>query len=333
MDLSVLRRTTAEIAAAAVYELYPDIELLEGGETSTGFFYDFYFPHPIHHHLIEEKMRQIVKEKRPIYTLEMVPFSARELLKKEGHLARIEAMADDGLVEIIRIGDFYDLSSGPHLRNTAEIAAFKIFSKELPEKGLRIEGYCDRSKADLKEYLKKIEAYVEPTILGERMGLWKGDIWLSEGLKKRALLTQFLKGEWFDGAYEISGPLVADRLELHRGIGKEKIGEIWQENPHETHIQVSFLNKGEGQVNSCLHSIGKTLTILGFDHSTVSKGSETDYVVLDKLGRSRPLVQMRVVSKKGSNTKDIFFTTVVERIFSLLLEKDLFLQMVNIENK
>lgn len=314
----ILRRTAAEIAAAAVYELYPDVELWGGGDTSTGFFYDFFSSNPVQEPIIEEKMRQIVREKRPIRTLEMVAFSAGELLKKEGHIVRAEAL-EEGLVDLIQIGSFHDLCPGPHLKNTAELAAFKIEMESLPEGGTRIVGHCHTSKDELKQFLKKLGSYTDHPLRGEKLGLWKGPIWLPLGLKMRQKLIDFLRREWFDGALEISGPDDGDRLAMHRSLGKEKVAEVYG-----TGIQVSFFGKPEQEVISSLQSIGKTLTILGFDHSSVPVGRGSDFVVEDELGRKWPVVQVKKVSRKG--TVDVYFTVDIERVLALLLEKNL--QMV-----
>lgn len=331
MEKSILRRTAAEITAAAVYELYPDVHLLGGGETDTGFFYDFYFPHPIHTHLIEEKMKGIVREKRPIRTLEMVAFSAAELLKSQGHLSRLDDLDQDGLVELIQIGHFHDLSPGPHLKNTAELAAFKIVAESLPENGMRVVGWCEYSKQELKKFLKVVDEYNDPSQLGERMGFWKGPIWLPPGLKMRQELIQFLKKMWFAHGVEISGPESENRVELHRSLGAPKVAEIWTPEAQETHLQVSFFGASEGEFISSLQLIGKTLTILGFDHSIVPIGRETDYLVVDGLGRSHPLVHVKRVSKKGSSVVDFCITTVVEKILFQMLEKNL--MMVKLENQ
>jgi len=319
MNLSVLRRTAAEIAAAAATELYPNVELLGGGDTSTGFSYDFYVPHPLDAHLIEEKMRQIAREKRPIRTLEMIAFSAGELLKKEGHVDRAKELPE-GLVEVIQIGPFHDLSPGPHLKNTAELAAFKISIESLPNQRTRIVGWCHHSKKELNQFLKKLHHYTEPRQIGEQKGLWKGAIWLAEGLQKRQQLIHFLKQHWFSDAFEISGPLQVDRTELHRSMGQPKVAEIRASSPWETEVQISFFALSEEEVISCLQSIGETLTILGFDHSTVPRGRETDYVVKDGLERSYPVVRVKRISKKGSSAEDLTFTAEVERMLFLLLE-------------
>ncbi len=332
MDLSVLRRTAAEIAAAAVYELYPDVRLLGGGETPSGFSYDFYFPHSIHLHLIEEKMKHIVREKLPIRTLDMVAFSASELLKSQGHDARAEELEDaDGLVQLIQIGPFHDLCPGPHLKNTAELAAFKITAESLPDNGLRIIGWCHRSKDELKQFLKHLDNYTEASVLGEQMGLWKGAIWLPQGLRMRQQLIEFLKRKWFAGALEVSGPLTGDRMELHRTLAKPKVAEIWTPASQETHMQISFFGKAEEEFISLLQLIGKTLTILGFEHSNVPIGRESDYLVVDGLGRSHSLVHVKKASKKGSSAVDFCITVVVEKILYQMLEKNL--MMVELENQ
>lgn len=328
MDLSVLRRTAAEISALAVYELYPDILLLKGGETATGFYYEFYFPHPIHGEVIEERMRYIIKERRPIRTLEMVPFSASELLKSQKVFTRFEELEDEELVELIQIGNFYDLSPGPHLKNTAEVAAFKIKVEPLPEKGMRITGWCHQSKDELKKFLKQLDCYEDPVLIGERMGLWKGDIWLPPGIRMRQKLIDFLKARWFVGALEVSGPPGVDRMELHRSLKEPKVAEVWGQ---ETHMQISFFSKLEEEFISSLQSIGKTLTILGFDHSHVPGGTGTDYVVVDGLGRNCPLVHVKKISRKGSAAFDFYITATVEDILRQMLEKNL--MMVELENQ
>jgi len=332
LEISVLRRTAAEIAAAAVYELYPDVRLLGGGETPSGFFYDFYFPHPLHAHIIEEKMKTLVREKRPVRTLDMIAFSASELLISQGHLERaLELEGESGLVELIQIGTFHDLCPGPHLKNTAELAAFKIEVEVLPDHGLRLTGWCHRSKDELKQYLKQLDSYTEPAQLGEQMGLWKGKIWLPAGLKMRQKLIDFLKRKWFANALEISGPAENDRMEQHRSMGKPKVAEIWIPTPQETHIQISFFGLGEEEFISFLHLIGKTLTILGFDHTNVPTGREGDYSVVDGLGRNHPLIHVKKTSRKGSSAIDFYVTAEVETILYQMLEKNL--MMVELENQ
>lgn len=277
-------------------------------------------------------MKLIVREKRQVRTLEMVAFSAAELLKSRGHLSRVEELSEEeGLVDLIQIGDFYDLCPAPHLKNTAELAAFKISAEALPEKGLRLVGWCEKSKDGLKKFLKKIEHYVDPERLGEQMGWWKGPVWLPPGLEMRQSLIRFLKKKLFCGALEISGPVESDRTVMHRSMGASKVAEIWPFSSKETHMQISFFGKAEEEFISSLQLVGKTLTILGFDHSSVPVGRGTDYLVVDGLGRSHPLVHVKKISKKGASAVDFQITMVIEEILLQMLEKNL--MMVELENQ
>jgi hypothetical protein len=312
-DLKILRRTAASIAAAAIYETYPDIQLLGGGETPTGFSYDFFFPHPIHPHIIEEKMRQIVRERRPIRTLEMVPFSAAELLRAKGQHSRAEDIGNEELVEVIQIGTFHDLSRGPHLKNSFELAAFKIVAEPLSEKRMRICGWCHASKETLKQFLKQIENYVEPSELGKSFGLWDGDVWLKKGIEMREKLIQFLKKQFFQNAFEIAAPADLSR----RRFGHPKVAEVVYSTPAKTEVRVNFFKINEEELISFLHLIGKTLTILGFDHSIPDVGSAASLVVEDGLGRPQTLISME---RRGN---DLQMVAHVESILEQMVEKNL----------
>lgn len=320
MNLETFRRTAAKIAAAAVYELYPDVELLGEEVTSIGFAYDFLFPYPIHTHVIEEKMRSIVQERRSIKTLEMVPLSAREYLKSKSLFSRAELVSDEQTIELIQMGDFIDLSAGPHLKNTFDLSAFKIEAKDLGEKRMRISGWCHQSKKELRQFLKILSRYKSPKEKGEKLGFWEGSTWFEKGLKARESLIDFLKEEWFQDAFIISGPQDADRTLLHYSQQKQKVAEIYSLSPHETVIQISFFKGAQEDWNSCLQMIGKTLTILGFDHSIVPVGSQNEFVVVDELSVSHPLVRL----EKEARASTVTLKAVVETILLQKVEKNLY---------
>ena len=322
MELSIYRRTAARIAAAAVYELYPEVEPLGGGETATGFSCDFFFPHPIHTHVIEEKMRAIVQERRPIKILEMVPLSAREYLKSRSLFERSEAVEDSHLVELIQIGEFIDLSEGPHLKNTFDLAAFKIIAEDLGKKIMRITGWCHRSKKELKQFLKILSQYESPKVKGEKLGFWKRNTWFQRGLEERDKLLKFLKKEWFQDALIISGPENVDREILHKQQKSKKVAEVTPLSPHETLIQISFFESEREDWNSYLQMIAKTLTILGFDHSLVSMGTANGFVVVDELSVSHPLISMKKIGKAPK--VDFTVKAVVETILLQRIEKNLY---------
>ena len=296
MNLSALNRTAAEVAAAAFTEMFPGIELLGGKRTSLGFSFDFLCCSPPPSEveiLLEERMRQIVREKRSIRVLEMVPFSARELLLKEGHAARAEEVSGEGLVEIVQIGGFHNLSSGPHLASTADLGAFKLWPMENAGAGLyRLSGCAFPSKEELKQFLKKLRGY--PEVSHHREGLKKSlwrlldgrVVWLPAGLKMQRELIELLRVHLFDGALEVSMGSGADRVSGHfrlaQDMGKGEVAEIYFEpRPSWDPERGLFAGGGGGaarvtyivsdgnwekKVISSLQRLGKTLNILGFQH-------------------------------------------------------------------
>ena len=298
MNLSTLNRTAAEVAASALYETFPAIELLGGGRTSLGFSFDFFCSAPLPSEaevLIEEQMRQIVREKRPIRVLEMVPFSARELLLKEGHLSRAEELSsgDGGLVEIVQIGSFHDLSPGPHLSCTSHLGAFKLWPIEKRKDGVyRLSGCAFPSKEELKQFLKKLRDYPEKSHekVGIKKSLWcildSQVVWLPAGLEKRRQMIEAIRASLFEDILEVSLSACSDRtaahLRLAKEMGNEKIAEIYSEpsplwDPETglfagaggASIRVSLIvSNGDWKekVISSLQMTRKTLNILGFQH-------------------------------------------------------------------
>jgi hypothetical protein len=303
LNLTALNHTAAEIAAAAFSETFPGIELLGGRKTSLGFSFDFRSKTPLPCEvevLLEERMRQIVREKRAIRVLEMVPFSARELLLKEGHTSRAEDILEaDGLVEIVQIGPFHNLSLGPHLSNTSELGAFKLWPLEKLGDGLiRLSGCVFPSKEGLKHFLKKLKEY--PEISHERVGLKKSLwrllegqlIWLPAGLAKKGQVVEAIRANLFKGALEIGLSFPSVRNASHAGVaketGREEIAEVWTEvsppwNPEMglfagiggTQIRLSSYaktGKWSEKVISSLQLTRETLNILGFKHHLCLNG-------------------------------------------------------------
>ena len=283
--MSKIRNTTAQIAAAAVFEAFPSVQIWSTQETSVGFSCDLFFPHPIHselHFLIEERMRQIIREKREIRDLEMVPFSAREFLKSKGHQISLKELEGEGLVRIVQMGSFCNRSAGTHLNNSSELAAFKLFPLEVLEgRGLRISGTAHPSKQEMKLFLKKWSAYpkIRHEKVGENQDLWRFIdetlIWLPKGIQLREKLLRIFKENLFEGAYEIALP---------QGCAK-MVGQIIREKLNRPIAEVALIENIDGEglflprmgtviqlsssfgnTISSLQSISKTLNILGFNY-------------------------------------------------------------------
>lgn len=271
--------------------MFPNIGLLGGSVTPSGFYYDFIFPHSIHpelHQQIEEKMRQIAREKREIRVLEMVAVSAKEFLKSKGNRERASQIEGSGLFEVVEIGSFIDLTQGNHIKNTAQLHCFKLFSPISFEGGMRIMGTAFDTKEELKEFIKKWQSYPQKRHekIGANKHFWRsieeGYLWLPQGLKAEAELIATLKENLYPGAIEVRRPIHTDRTKnqtqflqslnceaaceifpIQRLIsGGEDVGFFDSSEGKELQITISLKNR-----ISCLQFIGNTLNILCFSYS------------------------------------------------------------------
>lgn len=338
MSLSAYRHSAAEIAAAALFESFPGVELLGGGETSIGFSYDAIFPHPVHSEtlaMIEQAMRQIVRERREIRLLEMVPFSARELLKSKGLESRAEELDSHSkqLVHVVQIGAFYDLSESEQLKNSNQLSAFKLDKITPLENGvMRLTGFAYPTKEELNEFLKRLKRYPDRRheILGEIQSLWKIEgqeiVWLQKGLKLINQFIQFFEKNILQNVEQIGAPLEMNRFSLMKEMGRP-IAEItpysvWIEDPDAG----LYGNKGSQikiytrDTKSLLQLIEKSLIILGLVY-------KREFLLEDALGREWPVVS--VESKSG----DAVVAVSIEKILALLLEKYERLERLTIENQ
>ncbi|MEI8328816.1 MAG: hypothetical protein WCG14_02290 [Chlamydiia bacterium] len=161
-----IRRVASILLAASVKKTFPEACLLGGGSTPLGFYYDFAFPFSFQAPflvLIEEGVTGLIKESSPIKELEMVPFSASEMLTfhKEPFRAEDVAGLDSSLVVIIQIGQFLDcLEEGLGVSSTSEAGAVKLkcFERTGVRDGrdiIRIWGAASSDKQSLKKFLKE----------------------------------------------------------------------------------------------------------------------------------------------------------------------------------
>lgn len=288
-------RTAASTLAAAIFEVFPGSELLGGGETSTGFFYQFFSSYPLPPEslsMLEECMRGIVRENREIREMEMVACSAREFFEKEGHIAAANALEElepKELVSIIKIGDFANLMDGPFCSSVREVGAFKLMRLTcMGDSEYRVEGTAFATKEQLKNFLRLFSRYESNNHmqLGVNAGYWMGEerhlIWTSLGLKMRALVIEFLKKSF--GSEELCAASL-DALDLY-GLKKVQKGGAFSactihekaadpegdQGFFEEQVQTTVCNtlyckekEMEELATSLLQRIGKTLIILGFN--------------------------------------------------------------------
>lgn len=194
----VYRHTCAHILAQAVKNIYPTVQLAIGPAVDNGFYYDFDFKTPITQadfEKIEAEMKSIIKANLPITRIECSREEAGERIAKMKQIYKAELLADIPEGETISFyqqGDFIDLCSGPHLTSTGKIKAFKLTSltgaywrgNEKNKMLTRIYGTCFEKKADLDEYIQKLEEAKlrDHNKVGREMGLFMTDENIGQGL-------------------------------------------------------------------------------------------------------------------------------------------------------
>jgi len=184
-----MRHTAAHVLAAAAQRLYPGVKFGVGPVIENGFFYDILFPEPVSDDVLkklEKEMHKIVNQGHEMAREEMsideaIAFFAEkdqefkvELLKdlKEKGTTKINPEeAQDIDVEhpdtasIYKTGEFVDLCRGPHVGNTKEVGAFKLWKlagaywrgNEGNAQLQRIYGLCFETKEELDAYLTMLE--------------------------------------------------------------------------------------------------------------------------------------------------------------------------------
>ncbi len=169
-ELQKLRHSTAHVMASAVKRLFPEAKLGIGPAIENGFYYDFDLEHrftPDDLKKIEEKMREIIacgyEFKQEIISKQ----EARKLFERMGEIYKLEILdeIEDEKVSIYRHGDFVDLCTGPHVKSTSEIKAFKLLSiagaywrgDESRKMLQRIYGTAFFTQEELEDYLQHLQ--------------------------------------------------------------------------------------------------------------------------------------------------------------------------------
>lgn len=194
----VYRHTCSHILAQAVHNIYPTVQLAIGPAVDNGFYYDFDFKTPITQadfDKIEAEMKSIIKANLAITRMVCTREEAVKLVQdmKQSYKAELLADIPEGEeISFYKQGDFIDLCSGPHLTSTGKIKAFKLTSltgaywrgNEKNKMLTRIYGTCFEKKADLEEYIKKLEEAKlrDHNKVGRDLGLFMTDENIGQGL-------------------------------------------------------------------------------------------------------------------------------------------------------
>lgn len=242
------RHTTSHILAQAVKRLFPDTKLAIGPAIDDGFYYDFDREVPFTTEdleTIEKEMKKIVKEDLKIEQFTLPREEAIALMKEKEEPYKVELIEDlpeDAVISFYKQGEFTDLCAGPHLLSTKSVRAFKLTSlagaywrgSEKNKMLTRIYGTSFTKKADLDEYLAKIEEAKkrDHRKLGKELGLFTI---LEEGpgfpifLPKGMILKNTLIDYWREvhtraGYVEISTPIMLNR-------------QLWETSGHWAHYK------------------------------------------------------------------------------------------------
>ncbi len=165
------RHTASHLLAQAVKRLYPEAKLAIGPAIENGFYYDFDAPEaftPEDLEKIQQEMAKIQQENLAIERFELPRSEAIAYMEKLGEPYKVELINDlpeDSVISFYRQGDFVDLCAGPHVPSTGKVKNCKLMNvagaywrgSEKNKMLQRIYGTAFEKKADLDEYIEKLE--------------------------------------------------------------------------------------------------------------------------------------------------------------------------------
>ncbi len=258
--LDILRHSASHLMALAVQELYGDVKFAIGPSIDDGFYYDFLLENvfsPEDLERIEEKMRELQKDKNLMFSREELPRGeAIKLFTELGQKFKVELLEELEVdtVSIFKLGSFTDLCTGPHVPDIRMVRAFKLLSiagaywrgDERNEMLQRIYGTAFFDKKKLKEELvrreeikrrdhRKLGPALELFDIREEAG---GGLvfWYPKGYVLREIIENYWKEEHRKAGYDIV---------LTPHIAK---ADLWRRSGHYDYYRENmFIIPGEGQ--------------------------------------------------------------------------------------
>ena len=209
--------SSAHIMAEALEFYYPGIKLAIGPPVTNGFYYDIdLMDYAIKEEdlaRIEEKMKELAKERNPFIRKEISKDEAIAYFEKKQDPYKLELLSEleDGTITFYTQGNFTDLCRGPHIPDTGFIKAVKLTAiagaywrgDEKNKQLTRIYGITFPKQAELTEHLEKLEEAKrrDHRKLGKELDLFTFSqkvgqglpLWLPKGAALRERLENFLK--------------------------------------------------------------------------------------------------------------------------------------------
>ena len=222
--LDLLRHSAAHVMAAALTDLYGNVEFGVGPAIENGFYYDVKLPEslsPDDLPAVEERMAQIVKDDLPFERREVTRDEARQLFADQPlKLELIDELPEGESITVYSIGSFTDLCRGPHLPSTGAVSAFKLtklagaYWKGDSDREMlqRIYGTAFFKKKDLEEHLHNLEEAEkrDHRKLGRELGIYMMEpmagvglpLYLPKGARVIRTLQEWLRRDLYERGYE-----------------------------------------------------------------------------------------------------------------------------------
>ncbi|MBU0569561.1 threonine--tRNA ligase [Patescibacteria group bacterium] len=231
-ELWALRHTAEHVLHTAMQNLYPKLKKAMGPATSEGFYHDFDLDEKISEDdfpKIEKEMKRLIKENLPLIQKNITVAEGKDIFKdNEYKLDWIERITKRGeKISTYKMGaEDLDICSGPHVKSTGKIKAFKLLSiagaywrgDEKNKMLTRIYGTAFATQKELRVYLAMLEEAKkrDHKKLGSELGLFIIDQDIGKGLP---LLTP-------------KGTVIRNEIiEYERTLEKEfEFEEVW--TPH-----------------------------------------------------------------------------------------------------
>jgi len=229
-QLTRIRHSAAHVMAAAIEELYPQVQFATGPATPTGFFYDVKIEGES---LKEEALERIQSamrkhvgraDKFEVTTVSSDDARAYFSARNQPHKLEVIDKINVPDVTLYRSGAFIDLCAGPHVPHTGLCATTELvgiaashWKDELHPSLTRITGTAWKTPKDLKRYKEFIEDSKarDHRVLGPQLGLFNfhpwaaGAMWGPLGVKMRRTIEAYWR-ELLEryGYDEISNPVL-----------------------------------------------------------------------------------------------------------------------------
>ncbi len=223
---SAMWHSSAHLMAEAIEILYPGVKFGIGPDIENGFYYDIDFDGyeftDADLKKVEDKMKELAKEKQEFERREVPKKEALEYYKEKGDEYKVELIQDleDGKISFYKSGYFTDLCRGPHIPHTGFIKAVKLTSiagaywrgDENRKQLTRIYGITFPKKKELNHYLEMLEEAKkrDHRKLGKELEIFTFSqqvgaglpLWLPKGAHLRERLEQYLKKVQKEAGYE-----------------------------------------------------------------------------------------------------------------------------------